>query len=73
LVRIKLNPKIQKKDYINIIKTIEGALYNHKEVDMKKLNTECSDFLKLTRKKYVKRNGKKNPELPTLNPIDYRH
>ena len=70
---IKLNPKIQKADYVNIIKTIEGALYSNKAVDMKKLNTECSDFLKLTRKKYVKRNGKKNPELPTLNPIDYRH
>ena len=70
---IKLNPKIQKADYVNIIKTIEDALYSNKAVDMKKLNTECSDFLKLTRKKYVTRIGKKNPELPTLNPIGYRH
>ena len=66
---IKLNPKIQKKDYINIIKTIEGALYNHKEVDMKKLNIQCRKFLKLTRKKYVKKKSKKNSELPNLNPI----
>jgi len=66
---IKLNPKIQKTDYINIIKAIEDALYNHKEADMKKLNIQCRDFLKLTRKKYVKRKSKKNSELPNLNPI----
>ena len=51
------------ENVMNIAKEVATEFFDYTvfdSVDMKKLNTECSDFLKLTRKKYVKRNGKKN-------------
>lgn len=65
----RVNPKIQRKDYINIIKVIEGALYFDKTADMQMLKKECSNFLKLARKKYITKKRKKKPELAKLNPL----
>ncbi len=65
----KVNPAIQRKDYVNIIKIIEGALYYNKTANMQILKKECSNFLKLARKKYIIRNRKKKPELAKLNPL----